>query len=147
MPRPMTEQEQQQFLAEKRVAVLSLARGGERPPLSSPIWYAYEPGGDITFYTGTYTRKAALLQQSRVLTLTVQQEELPYKYVVVEGSVTSVDQPPSEAQLFTVSSRYLPEDAARQLSEREARSRGHELVLFTIQPERWYSLDFTDDMG
>ena len=43
MPRRMTENESQEFLAEPRIGVLSVARGSDRPP-HTPVWYAYQPG-------------------------------------------------------------------------------------------------------
>ena len=58
MPRRMTEKESQEFLAEPRIGVLSVARGNDRPPHATPVWYAYEPGGSITFFTGTQGRKS-----------------------------------------------------------------------------------------
>ena len=58
MPRQMTEQERQQFLAEPRVGVLSVASDSDRPPLTVPLWYGYQPGGNISFFTGTHGRKA-----------------------------------------------------------------------------------------
>jgi hypothetical protein len=33
----MTEKERQEFLAEPRIGVLSVARGGDRPPHSTPV--------------------------------------------------------------------------------------------------------------
>jgi uncharacterized protein len=74
MPRRMTEKERQEFLAEPRIGVLSVARGDDRPPHTTPVWYAYEPGGDLTFFTGTQgrnSRKAQLLRKAGVLSLTV----------------------------------------------------------------------------
>jgi nitroimidazol reductase NimA-like FMN-containing flavoprotein (pyridoxamine 5'-phosphate oxidase superfamily) len=37
VPQRMTEQERQGFLTESRVAVLSVASDGERPPLTLPV--------------------------------------------------------------------------------------------------------------
>ncbi len=98
MPRQMTEKERQEFLAEPHVAVLSVASGADRPPHTTPVWYAYEPGGDVTFFTGTQgrkSRKSSLIRRAGVLSLTVQQEEFPYRYVTVEGTVVGEDRPPS----------------------------------------------------
>jgi nitroimidazol reductase NimA-like FMN-containing flavoprotein (pyridoxamine 5'-phosphate oxidase superfamily) len=57
MPRQMTEKERQEFLAEPHIGVLSVA-SDDRPPLTVPVWYGYEPGGNISFFTGTQGRKA-----------------------------------------------------------------------------------------
>ena len=56
--RQMTERECQEFLAGPHVAVLSVARDGGRAPHATPVWYAYEPGGDVTFFTGTQGRRS-----------------------------------------------------------------------------------------
>jgi nitroimidazol reductase NimA-like FMN-containing flavoprotein (pyridoxamine 5'-phosphate oxidase superfamily) len=56
MPGPMTEGERQEFLAHQHVGVLSVASGDDRPPHTTPVWYAYEPGGNISFFTGTQVR-------------------------------------------------------------------------------------------
>lgn len=74
MPRPMTEGEHQAFLAEPRVGVPSDASDDDRPPLTVPVWYGYEPGGDITFFTGTQgrkARKACLIQKAGALSFSV----------------------------------------------------------------------------
>jgi nitroimidazol reductase NimA-like FMN-containing flavoprotein (pyridoxamine 5'-phosphate oxidase superfamily) len=54
----MTVREREAFLAEPRVAVLSVAGEGGRPPLAAPSFYAYEPGGDVSFFTNTERRGA-----------------------------------------------------------------------------------------
>ena len=58
MPGPLTESEREEFLAAPHIAVLSVASDDARPPLTVPIWYAYQPGGNITFFTGTMGRQA-----------------------------------------------------------------------------------------
>ena len=45
MSMKMTAAEREAFLADLHVGVLSIAREG-RAPLSAPIWYDYEPGGE-----------------------------------------------------------------------------------------------------
>src|SRR5947207_1595202 len=98
MPRPLTEQERQEFLAEPHVAVLSVASDTDRPPLTVPLWYGYQPGGHLSFVTGTQGRKARktrLIQKAGVLSLLVQRAVFPYKYVTVEGTVVRTDRPPS----------------------------------------------------
>jgi hypothetical protein len=150
MPRQMTEQERQQFLAEPRVGVLSVASDSDRPPLTVPLWYGYQPGGNISFFTGTQGRKArktGLIQKAGVLSLSVQREEFPYKYVTVEGTVVQEDRPPSAEQMLAVAGRYLPEEAAQWFVEAELGRPSSELVLFTVRPDRWLTADFTDDVG
>ncbi len=141
----MTESERQAFLAETHVAVLSVARGDDRPPLTIPIWYGYEPGGDLTFFTGAGARKVALARKAGVVSLCVQQEQPPYKYVTVEGAVVSIDQPPTAPQLLAIARRYLPEEQAQGMVAGSLESRGNELVLVTIRPDRWLTADYSDE--
>ena len=148
MTRPMTEQERQEFLAEPHVGVLSVASDSDRPPLTVPIWYGYQPGGNISFFTGTQGRKARktrLIQRAGVLSLSVQREKFPYRYVTVEGTVVGEDRSPSAEQMLTVARRYLPEEAAKGFVEAELEHPSSELVLFTIRPDRWLTADFSEE--
>lgn len=148
MPRQMTEQERQEFLAEPRVGVLSVASDDDRPPLTVPVWYGYQPGGSLTFFTGTQgrrARKTRLIEKAGVLSLSVQREEFPYKYVTVEGTVVGIDRPPSVEQMLDVACRYLPAEAARGFVQAELEHPSSELVLFTIRPDRWLTFDFAEE--
>jgi nitroimidazol reductase NimA-like FMN-containing flavoprotein (pyridoxamine 5'-phosphate oxidase superfamily) len=143
----LTEQEREAFLVEPRIAVLSLPSDDERPPLAFPVWYGYEPGGQITYYTHRTepkTRKLRLLHEGSVVSLCVQREELPYKYVTVEGTVVDENNAPTGAQQLAIARRYLPEDAAQAYVQGEMES-GVNLVLFTIRPDRWSGFDFGED--
>jgi nitroimidazol reductase NimA-like FMN-containing flavoprotein (pyridoxamine 5'-phosphate oxidase superfamily) len=144
----MTEHERQAFLAAPHVGVLSVAGGGDRPPHTTPVRYAYQPGGDLTLFTGTQgrkSRKADLIDQAGKLSLTVQQEEFPYKYVTVEGTVVRVDRPPAAEQVLAVVRRYLPEEHAQGFVAAELDQPAPTFVLYTIRPDHWLSFDFGDD--
>ncbi len=150
MPRDLKDSEAQAFLAEKHIAVLSLPSDDARPPLAFPIWYGYEPGGDITYYThrtARKSRKQRLLGAGTVVSLCVQREELPYKYVTAEGTVVAVDESPSMEQMLAIVRRYLPEDAAQGYVMGEVENPDVDLVLFSIRPDRWSGYDFGDDTG
>jgi PPOX class probable F420-dependent enzyme len=138
-----TETERQEFLTGKHVAVLSVAAADSRPPASVPIWYDYTPGGYIWISTGASARKARLIEQAGAVTLVVQREELPYQYVVVEGSVIETTTPTPAAVREAIAIRYLGEEGGRaylrSLDERDS-------VLFTIRPDRWLSADFSGDL-
>ncbi len=146
----MTDRECQAFLAEPRVCVLSVASDDGRPPLTVPLWYGYQPGGTLSFFTGTGGRKARktrLIQKAGVVSLCVQHGEIPYKYVTVEGTVIHTDQPPSSEQMLAIARRYLPEEQAQGFVDAELAHPSAELVLFTIRPDRWLSADFSDAAG
>ena len=148
MPRPLTAPEREAFLAEPHIAVLSVASDSERPPLTLPIWYHYQPGSTITFFTGTQgrpARKTRLIQQAGAVSLCVQRAAFPYKYVTVEGTHVQTDQPPTAAQMLAIVRRYLPEAMAEAFVTAELAHPSPTLVLFTIRPDRWLSFDFSDD--
>lgn len=150
MPRPLTEQESQQFLAEPHVGLLSVTGESGRPPLAMPIWYSYQPGGAISFFTGTQGRKARkieLIQKAGVLSLSIQRAEFPYKYVTVEGTVVKADQPPSAEQMLPIVRRYLPEEAAQAFVAAELARAATTLVLYTVRPDRWLTADFSEETG
>jgi hypothetical protein len=118
--------------------------------LTVPVWYGYEPGGNLTFFTGTQGRKARktrLIEQAGVLSLLVQREEFPYKYVTVECTVVQEDRPPSAEQMLTIVRRYLPEEAAQRFVKADLERPGTALVLFTIRLDRWLTDDFMDEAG
>jgi PPOX class probable F420-dependent enzyme len=141
--RSLSETERQEFLADKHVAVLSVAATDGRPPASVPIWYDYSPGGNIRILTGASSRKTRLIERAGAVTLVVQREEPPYQYVVVEGTVVETTKDfPVELQ-ESVAIRYLGEEGGRAF----VRSmEGVEEVLFTIRPDRWLTADFTGDV-
>ena len=138
-----TESERQEFLAAKHVAVLSVDAADGRPPASIPIWYDYTPGGNIRIMTGVASRKARLIERAGKVTLVVQREELPYQYVVVEGSLVETIRPaPADVQ-EAVAIRYLGEEGGRAFLRS---MEGVEEVLYVIRPDRWLSADFTGDL-
>lgn len=137
-----TETERQKFLAGLHVGVLSVAADG-RPPASIPIWYDYIPGGDIRINTGASSRKAKLIEQAGTVTLVVQREELPYQYVVVEGTVVDTTKPTPLDVREAIAIRYLGEEGGRAF----VRSlEGGDSVLFTVRPDRWLTADFSDGL-
>lgn len=139
MPRP-TEHERKEFVAEPHVGVLVVASDSERPPLAVPLFYAYEPGGDVTFFTATghrTPRKVRLIHKAGVVSLVVQREDPPRRYVTVEGTVVRADRPPRAEQMLTIARRYMSEAAAQQFVSSELANPGPELVVFTIRPDRF----------
>ncbi|GAB1812321.1 pyridoxamine 5'-phosphate oxidase family protein [Mycobacterium sp. MUNTM1] len=138
-----SETERQEFLADKHVAVLSVAATEDRPPASVPIWYDYTPGGDVRIMTGASSRKARLIKQAGAVTLVVQREEPPYQYVVVEGTVVETTNPAPADLQESIAIRYLGEEGGRAFVQS---MEGVEEVLFTIRPDRWLSADFTGDL-
>jgi PPOX class probable F420-dependent enzyme len=142
MPSSFSESERQKFLADKHIAVLSVAASNGRPPASVPIWYDYEPGGDIRISTSASRRKARLIREAGTVTLVVQREEQPYQYVVVEGTVVDAVSPAPTGGREAIAIRYLGEEAGRAFVRGFD---GADQVLFTIRPDRWFSADYSDE--
>ncbi|SEA71679.1 MULTISPECIES: pyridoxamine 5'-phosphate oxidase family protein [unclassified Mycobacterium] len=143
MPRKLTEAEREQFLADKHVAVLSVAAEDGRPPSSVPIWYDYTSDGLIRINTGAGSRKAKLIERAGVVSLVVQREEPPYQYVIVEGSVVDTATPAPDDAREEIAIRYLGEEAGREFARSMA---GVATVLFTVRPDRWLTADFSDEV-
>jgi PPOX class probable F420-dependent enzyme len=138
----MTRAEREAFLADVHVGVLSIAEPG-RGPLAAPIWYGYEPGGEIWLVTGRDSRKGRLLRPGVRVYFVAQSEQAPYRYVSVEGPVTSVAPSPGEAEERRLAHRYLGQEmgdayVASTAERREAEPN----VLVRIRPERWLSVDY-----
>jgi nitroimidazol reductase NimA-like FMN-containing flavoprotein (pyridoxamine 5'-phosphate oxidase superfamily) len=140
----MTRFEREAFLAEPRVAVLSVAGAGDRPPHSTPTFYAYEPGGDVTFFTNTEgrsARKVPLIEAAGAVTLNVQEPAFPYRYVSAECRIVASGRPDADA-VRAIASRYLPPEAADGMARGETADPESRIVLFTARPERWLTATF-----
>lgn len=142
----MTRTEREAFLAETRVAVVSIVDPGNGP-LTVPVWYAYEPGGVVRIVTETRSRKAALLRAAGRMGLCVQDETPPYRYVSIEGPVRFADVDFAR-DVEALAIRYLGPDMGRQyLAMTEADRAAEPNVLIELTPERWRSVDYRKMMG
>ena len=139
-------QEWQEFLAEPHVAVMSVASDDDRPPFAVPVWYHYEPGGALTFFTNTQGRvahKTKLIRKAGALSMTVQDETPPYRNVSVECRLESIDPSPSVDQVLAIVRRYLPKEYAQGFAQGELNRPDRKFVLFTLRPERWHTFGFS----
>ena len=105
----MTREEREKFLADLHVGVVSIAEEG-RGPLTAPIWYDYEPGGELRIVTDRKSRKGRLLEKVQRFGLVAQTEAPPYKYVSVEGPIVSIESSDLERDLRPIARRYLGEE-------------------------------------
>lgn len=135
----LTRLEREQFLAEPHVAALSVDAGEGRAPLSVPIWYQYEPGGDVWILTGLGSRKHQLIETAGRFSLMVDTVEPRLKYVSVEGPV--LDTTPATIELLReISARYLPAEKVEPYVDFAWKNHG-EQVIIRLRPERWVSSD------
>ncbi len=133
----MTQAERESFLAEPHIGVIALNEPG-RGPLAAPIWYGYEPGGELTVLIGPQSRKGRLLSEGDRLSLVAQQENLPYRYVSVEGVVASIAPSTADA-LAAMAIRYLGEEQGQAYAAANADG---ENVTVAVRIERWLSIDY-----
>jgi nitroimidazol reductase NimA-like FMN-containing flavoprotein (pyridoxamine 5'-phosphate oxidase superfamily) len=136
----MTRQEREQFLAELHVGIISIAEDG-RGPLTVPVWYAYQPGGDLRVLTASASRKGRLLERARRFSLCAQTETPPYRYVSVEGPVVAIAAADVERDLRPLARRYLGAEAGdAYIAATRDQHAGD--VLIRMRPERWLTADF-----
>ncbi len=140
MSNTMSRDEREAYLADAHVAVLSIPAKG-RGPLSAPVWYGYEPGGEVWFCTGRDSRKGKLLREGVQVSLCVQTETPPYQYVSVEGPVTSIVPSDTEAHIRPLARRYLGNEAGDRYVESTAATQGSG-ILVAMRPSRWLSVDY-----
>ena len=109
----MTKEERESFLADVHVGVISVAEDGHGP-LAVPVWYSYEPGGEVRIITGRTSRKGKLLERMGRFSLCAQTETLPYKYVSVEGPIVAVEAADLERDRRPLARRIsAPKEATR----------------------------------
>lgn len=139
MSRPMTEQERDRFLAEPHVAFLDDPDGAQRSD-AVPLFYDYVPGQTLSLFTWHRDRTARsgpATTPDSIVSLTVWREECPRNYVAVEGRVVRRSDRPSAEEVFAIARRYSDDDEARSFTEMVLESPGTDVVVFTVQPERW----------
>lgn len=136
----MTRQERERFLSEVHVGIISIAEEG-RGPLTIPVWYTYQPGGELRVVTGRTSRKGRLLERAGRFSLCVQTETPPYKYASVEGPIVGIEPSDLDRDLRPLAHRYL--GAARGEAYIAATRDEHgDNVLVRMRPERWLAVDF-----
>jgi PPOX class probable F420-dependent enzyme len=132
----MTRDERERFVADVRIGVLAVATA-DGAPLQAPIWYQYEPGGDLLFTTGRDSAKHLALVASGRASVCVQVEEYPYAYVTIEGPVTIGA--PTDAERTEIAVRYLGDELGRRYA---SDTDGTLAVAVRITPERWLTTDY-----
>jgi len=134
-------EEREAFLAGVHIGVLGVSDGEERGPWLVPIWYTYEPGGLVRIITGRDSRKMPALRRAGRCSLCVQTEEVPYRYVTVEGPVVALEHPVDEEERRSLAHRYLGSELGEAYIAATADAVAGEVVV-SIRPERWLSADF-----
>jgi nitroimidazol reductase NimA-like FMN-containing flavoprotein (pyridoxamine 5'-phosphate oxidase superfamily) len=134
----MTKGEREAFLADLHVGILGVSAKG-RGPIIVPVWYSYEPGGDVRFITSEGTKKVEILKEENRFSLCVQNEKPPYQYVTVEGPILSMDKADVDQDLRPIARRYLGEVEGDAYVEGTS---DEQSLLVRMKPERWSSVDY-----
>lgn len=135
----MTREEREAFLADLHIAVISIAESSHGT-LAVPIWYFYEPGGDVSIITSRTSRKGRLLERAGRFSLCVQTEVLPYKYVSVEGPIVAIDAPDLDRDRRPLVYRYFGSELGERYIASTKDADGN--AVFRMRPERWLTVDY-----
>lgn len=127
------------FLAEPRIAALSVSAGPGRGPLTLPIWYQYEPGGEAWVLTEAGSRKVRLIEAAGRFTLMVERVAPTVRYVSVEGPVTRTV-PGTDDLLHEITARYLPPEKVPAYIEFARAELGEQVAIY-LRPQRWLTAD------
>lgn len=136
---PLTLDERQAFLAEPHIGALSVSAGPERGPLTVPIWYQYEPGGDLWVLTGPASEKMRRIRAAGRFSLLAERVAPTVRYVSVEGPVTAVE-PLTDERHREMVARYLPPERVEEYLSFAAAELGEHVVV-SMRPQRWLSAD------
>ena len=134
----MSSNERELFLSALHVGIISIPRA-TKGPLTVPIWYDYQPGGEVWVITDTDSIKAKLLTKASRISLCAQTETEPYQYVSVEGPFTT--RPSTQEELLAMAVRYLGEEQGQAYAENSAGG-GEGSIVVAIAPETWFSVDY-----
>ena len=139
----MTLEERQAFLAQTWVGIISIPEEG-RGPLTVPVWYTYQPGGEVCVWTGAESRKGQLLKTARRISFCVQDPTPPfYKYVTIEGPFT-IQPVDLQRDVHPMAIRYFgPVNGERYFADVSQGDGWKNDILVRIKPERWLSADFS----
>jgi PPOX class probable F420-dependent enzyme len=115
----MTEPEWRQFLEEHLSPAIAAVTRPDGQTHASPIWI-YLEGNEIVFTTFHTSVKATSLELNPNMTLVVQDESPPYRYVVIEGKVTGFDHDPVRLRYWAgkLGGRYMGPDRAEEFADR-----------------------------
>jgi hypothetical protein len=133
--------ERELFLAEPHIAALSVSDVPGRGPLTIPIWYQYEPGGEAWILTEASSRKVPLIKAAGRFTLMVDRLTPTTRYVTVEGPVTRII-PETDELLREITERYLPPGKAQAYIDMAKSEFGEQIAIY-MRPQRW----LTSDLG
>jgi nitroimidazol reductase NimA-like FMN-containing flavoprotein (pyridoxamine 5'-phosphate oxidase superfamily) len=108
-----------------------------------PVWYGYE-AGEFKFVTARTSRKGRLLEHAGQISLRVQSETAPDRYVSIEGPVVAIQAADLERDRRPLARRYLgDEDGDAYIAESAEEHTDN--VLVRVRPEQWLTVDYAKE--
>ena len=135
----MTREERQAFLAEVHVGIISIAEP-DRAPLAVPVWYSYEPGGDVQVLMQSDSRKMVGIDAAGRFSLCAPIRIGALQVRDCRGSVSNVRPYDIETDLLAMATRYLGEEGGRDYIA--TAGTGGNGVMVSMTPEHWLSTDY-----
>ena len=135
----MTRTEREEFLAGVHIGIISIPRVG-RAPLTAPIWYSYEAGGEVLVGIGRDSKKGQIIELGTMISLCAQDETPPYKYVTIEGPVVSIADTNTDRDTRPMAIRYVGEKLGNQYADQSTDVGG---IQVRIKPQVWLSTDYS----
>ncbi len=129
------------FLSEVHIAILAIHRE-KRAPHSTPIWYQYEPNDTLWFMADPKTQKGKLMETGTPVSIVVQTETAPYRYVSIAGQISDVAKGDMEQELRPISRRYL---GVKGGDEYVASFESWSSNRYTIKIDRVMSMGISED--
>lgn len=130
----MTDAEYREFMQQgTRTGKLATVRADGRPHVA-PIWFILD-GEDLIFTTYETTVKAANLRRDRRVALCVDDEDPPFAFAIVEGTIEVTAPEPKDLLPWTtaIARRYMGADLADTYGRRNAVA-GE--LLVRLRPEK-----------
>jgi PPOX class probable F420-dependent enzyme len=120
MARDMSDDERRAFLsAGTRTGKLATVRADGRPHVV-PIWFVLD-GDDVVFNTGALSLKGQALRRDPRATICVDEEQPPFAFVMIEGTVRLSDDTDAMLPWSTaIGGRYMGENRAEEFGRRNA---------------------------
>jgi PPOX class probable F420-dependent enzyme len=138
MAHPMTDQQVHDFLSSgTRTAKVATVRPDGRPHVA-PVWFVLD-GDDLVFMTGKSTVKGKSLIRDARLSISVDSEEPPFAFVMIEGTAELSDDLTAMLPLsVAIARRYMGDEQAQAFGERNAVP-GE--LLIRVRPSKIIALD------
>src|ERR1700728_3308549 len=122
------------FLPEPHIAALSVSAGPDRGPVTVPMWYQYEPGGEAWVLTEAASLKARLIAAAGRFSLMVERTAPTTRYVSVEGPVSRTI-PETDELLREITERYLPPEKVPAYLAFAKAELGEQVAIY-LRPQR-----------